>query len=97
MNDVLKKLEKNLDECKKKGNFKIDISSLISYAMDKINQNTTTENSITDLESILRKLLQNNFPTTVKIFCYYMIANFNRAFIFCFNFTTFNKRCNSLR
>ena len=80
MNDVLKKLEKSLDECKKKGNFKIDISLLISYAMDKINQNTTTENSITDLESILRKLLQNNFPTTVKIFCYYMIANFNQEF-----------------
>ena len=80
MNEVLKKVEKNLEECKKKGNNKIDISLLISYVIDKINQNTTTENSITDLEAILKNLLKNNFPTTVKIFCYYIIANFNQEF-----------------
>ena len=76
MNEILKKVEKNIDECKKKGPNKIDISLLISYVIDKINQNTTTENSISDLESILRKLLKNDFPATVKIFCYYIIANF---------------------
>ena len=64
----------------KKGNNKIDISLLISYVIDKINQNTTTENSITDLETILKNLLKNNFPATVKIFCYYIIANFNQEF-----------------
>jgi len=80
MNEVLKKVEKNLDECKKKGNNKLDISLLISYVIDKINQNTTTENSISDLESILKKLLKNDFTTTVKIFCYYIIANFNHEF-----------------
>ena len=80
MNDNLKKIEKTIDECKKKGKFQIDISLLISYAIDKINQNTTTESSISDLESILKKLLQNDFPTTVKIFCYYIIANFNQEF-----------------
>ena len=80
MNEILKKIDKNIDECKKKGSNKIDISLLISYVIDKINQNTTTENSISDLESILKKLLQNDFPTTVKIFCYYIIANFNQEF-----------------
>ena len=80
MNEILKKVDKNIDECKKKGNNKIDISLLISYVIDKINQNTTTENSISDLETILKKLLQNDFTTTVKIFCYYIIANFNQEF-----------------
>ena len=80
MNEVLKKIEKNIDEAKKKNNFKIDISSLISYVIEKINQNTTTENSISELESILKKLLKNDFTATVKIFCYYIIANFNQEF-----------------
>ena len=80
MNELLKKIEKNIDEAKKKNNYKIDISSLISYVIEKINQNTTTENSITDLESILKKLLKNDFTATVKIFCYYIIANFNQEF-----------------
>ena len=80
MNEILKKVEKNIDDCKKKGSNKIDISLLISYVIDKINQNTTTENSINDLESILKKLLKNDFTTTVKIFCYYIIANFNQEF-----------------
>jgi hypothetical protein len=54
MNEILKKIEINIDDGKKKGNFKIDTSLLISYIIDKINQNTTTENSISDLESILK-------------------------------------------
>ena len=80
MNEILKKVEKNIDDCKKKGNNKIDISQLISYAIDKINQNNTTENSINDLESILKKLLKSDFISTVKIFCYYIIGNFNQEF-----------------
>ena len=80
MNEILKKIEKNIDEAKKKNNFKIDISSLISYVIEKINQNTTTENSISELESILKNLLKNDFAATVKIFCYYIIANFNQEF-----------------
>ena len=80
MNEILKKVDKNLEECKKKGNNKLDISLLISYIIDKINQNTTTENSISDLELILRKLLKNDFTATVKIFCYYIISNFNQEF-----------------
>jgi len=80
MNEVLKKIDKSIDDCKKKGSNKIDINLLITYVIDKINQNTTTENSINDLESILRKLLANDFPITVKLFCYYIIANFNQEF-----------------
>ena len=80
MNEILKKIETNVDDCKKKGNFKIDASLLITYVIDKINQNTTTENSISDLESILKKLLKYDFPSIVKIFCYYIIANFNQEF-----------------
>ena len=80
MNEILKKVEKHIDDCKKKGNNKIDISQLITYVIDKINQNTTTENSINDLESILKKLLKSDFISTVKIFCYYIIANFNQEF-----------------
>ena len=80
MNEVLKKIDKSIDDCKKKGSNKIDINLLITYVIDKINQNTTTENSINDLESILRKLLENDFPITVKLFCYYIIANFNQEF-----------------
>ena len=92
MNELLKKIEKNIDEAKKKNNYKIDISSLISYVIEKINQNTTTENSITDLESILKKLLKNDFTATVKIFCYYIIANFNQEFSpEFFSSRTFNK------
>ena len=80
MNEILKKFEKNIDEAKKKNNYKIDISSLISYVIEKINQNTTIESSTSDLESILKKLLENDFTATVKIFCYYIIANFNQEF-----------------
>ena len=80
MNEILKKIDKSIDDCKKKGNNKIDINLLITYVIDKINQNTTTENSISDLENILRKLLANDFPITVKLFCYYIIANFNQEF-----------------
>lgn len=80
MNEVLKKIDKSIDDCKKKGSNKIDINLLITYVIDKINQNTTTENSVNDLESILRKLLANDFPITVKLFCYYIIANFNQEF-----------------
>ena len=80
MNEILKKFEKNIDEAKKKNNYKIDISSLISYVIEKINQNTTIESSTSDLESILKKLLKNDFAATVKIFCYYIIANFNQEF-----------------
>ena len=80
MNEILKKLEKNIDEAKTKNNLKININSLISYIIEKINQNTTTESSITDLESILLKLLKSDFTATVKIFCYYIIANFNQEF-----------------
>ena len=81
MNEILKKIEKNIDDCsKKKATNKIDINLLITYVIDKINHNTTTENSINDLESILKKLLKNDFTTTVKIFCYYIIANFNQEF-----------------
>lgn len=80
MNEVLKKIDKSIDDCMKKGSNKIDINLLITYVIDKINQNTTTENSINDLESILRKLLANDFPITVKLFCYYIIANFNQEF-----------------
>ena len=80
LNEILKKIDKSIDDCKKKGNNKIDINLLITYVIDKINQNTTTENSISDLESILRKLLANDFPITVKLFCYYIIANFNQEF-----------------
>ena len=80
MNEILKKIDKSIDDCKKKGNNKIDINLLITYVIDKINQNTTTENSINDLENILRKLLANDFPITVKLFCYYIIANFNQEF-----------------
>ena len=80
MNEILKKVEKNIEEAKTKNNLKINISSLISYIIEKINQNTTTKNSISDLESILTQLLKNDFPATVKIFCYYIIANFNQEF-----------------
>ena len=80
MNEILKKIEKNIEEAKKKNNLKIDISLLISYIIEKINQNTTTDSSISDLELILKQLLKNDFTATVKIFCYYIIANFNQEF-----------------
>ena len=76
----LKKISKTIDEAEKKNDFKIDITSLISYMISKINRTTSTENSILELESILKKLLKNDFTATVKIFCYYIIANFNQEF-----------------
>ena len=32
------------------------------------------------MKKFLRKLLANDFPITVKLFCYYIIANFNQEF-----------------
>ena len=80
MSAKLNKISRTIDEAEKKNNFKIDISSLISYIIAKINRNASTENSISQLESILKKLLTNDFTATVKIFCYYIISNFNQEF-----------------
>ena len=42
----LKKISKTIDEAEKKNDFKIDITSLISYMISKIKRTTSTENSI---------------------------------------------------
>ena len=80
MNELLKKIDKNIDDAKNKNDFKFDITSLISYIIEKINQDVTSEDSISGLESILKNLLMNNFDSTVKIFCYYIISNFKEKF-----------------
>jgi hypothetical protein len=77
---ILKKIEKNIDNCIKNEKVSFNIEQLIGYVIDKINRNRTNESVINELETILLKLLQNGFNLTVKTFCYYIISNFYQEF-----------------
>ena len=80
MDDILKKFDKSIDLCRQKGNYNINIGMLIQYIIEKLNLNSSTESSIRELESVLIKLFEKGYDTTVKIFCYYIISNFNQEF-----------------
>ena len=77
---ILKKIDKNIDNCIKNEKIGFNIEQLIGYVIDKINRNGTNETLINELETILLKLLQNGFNSTVKTFCYYIISNFYQEF-----------------
>ena len=77
---ILKKIDKNIDNCIKNEKVSFNIEQLIGYVIDKINRNRTNESMINELESILLKLLQNGFNSTVKTFCFYIISNFYQEF-----------------
>ena len=80
MDDILRKFDKSIDLCRQKGNYSINIGMLIQYITEKLNLNSSTEASIRELESVLIKLFEKGYDTTVKIFCYYIISNFNQEF-----------------
>ena len=77
---ILKKIDKNIENCIKNEKIGFNIEQLIGYVIDKINRNATNETLINDLETILLKLLQNGFNSTVKTFCFYIISNFYQEF-----------------
>ena len=77
---ILKKIDKNIDNCIKNEKVSFNIEQLIGYVIDKINRNGSNETLINELETILLKLLQNGFNSTVKTFCYYIISNFYQEF-----------------
>ena len=77
---ILKKIDKNIDNCIKNEKVSFNIEQLIGYVIDKINRNRTNEAVMNDLETILLKLLQNGFNSTVKTFCFYIISNFYQEF-----------------
>ena len=107
---ILKKIDKNIDNCIKNEKISLNIEQLIGYIIDKINRNRTNESVINDLETILLKLLQNGFNSIVKSFCFYIISNFYQEFNEQFfismsplissgltNMENFEKNINSLR
>ena len=107
---ILKKIEKNIDNCIKNEKVNFNIEQLIGYIIDKINRNRTNESLVNELETILLKLLQNGFNWIVKTFCFYIISNFyeefNEQFLISMsplissgltNLENFEKNINSLR
>ena len=93
MNELLKKIEKNIDEAKKKNNYKIDISSLISYVIEKINQKLSESKANNESELItdkfkneLNKKLENKYPISMDdIYKIYFELQKRFIFEFCTN------------
>ena len=77
---ILKKVDKNIDNCIKNEKVGLNIDQLIGFVIDKINRSGTDEIIINELESILLKLLNHGFNKTVQTFCYYLISNFYQEF-----------------
>ena len=77
---ILKKLDKNIDNCKKNEKVSLNIELLIGFVIDKINRSGSDETIINELESILLKLLNSGFNSTIQTFCYYLISNFYQEF-----------------
>ena len=77
---ILKKIDKNIDNCIKNEKVSLNIEQLIGFVIDKINRSGSDEAIINELESILLKLLNSGFNSTVQTFCYYLISNFYQEF-----------------
>ena len=73
----LKRLEETIETNIKKRNFNLKPEILIDYMIHKFNNYSLLKENSTILENILIKLLQNGFGNTVKVYCYYLISNFN--------------------
>ena len=77
---ILKKIDKNIENCIKNEKVSFNIEQLIGFVIDKINRSGTDEIIINELESVLLKLLNNGFNSTVKTFCFYIISTFYQEF-----------------
>ena len=77
---ILKKIDKNIENCLKNEKVSLNIEQLIGFVIDKINRSGTDEIIINELESILLKLLNNGFNKIVQTFCFYLISNFYQEF-----------------
>jgi len=77
---ILKKIDKNIENCIKNEKVGLNIELLIGFVIDKINRSGTDETIINELESILLKLLNSGFNSTVQTFCYFLISNFYQEF-----------------
>ena len=75
---ILKKIDKNIENCIKNEKVSLNIEQLIGFVIDKINRSGTDEIIINELESIILKLLENGFNSIVQSFCYYLISIFIR-------------------
>lgn len=106
----LKKIDETIDYSIRKKSNSFNLEYLVNYVINKINLNTTNENDTNELENILIKLLHSGFGTTVKTYCYYILANFNHEFSSSFfssiasavnsdatSFDKFDANLNSLR
>ena len=90
-NIYLKKLDKIIDTQSQKNVKSFNLDPFVSYIISKYNNpSQNNQETISNFENILIKLLHNNFDTTVKTFCYYLICNFNHEFS-----ETFFKQINS--
>lgn len=89
MNELaIKKLDETVDyHIRKKSNIKTD--TLTDYMMYKFNNYSMLDENSQLLENTMIKLFQNGFPNTIKVFCYYLISNFNHEFSSSF-FTIIN-------
>ena len=77
---LLKKIDKNIDNCIKNEKVSLNIEHLIGFVIDKINRSGSDETIINELETILLKLLNSGFNSTVQTFCFYLISNFYQEF-----------------
>jgi len=77
---ILKKIDKNIENCIKNEKVSLNIEQLIGFVIDKINRSGTDEIIINELESIILKLLENGFNSIVQSFCYYLISIFYQEF-----------------
>ena len=76
----LKKIDKAIDQTMNKHSNTFNLEYFINYIITKINMRTSNEEISSGMENILIKLIQSGFGTTVKTYCYYVIANFNHEF-----------------
>jgi len=76
----LKKIDKAIDQTMNKHSNTFNLEYFINYIITKVNMRTSNEEISSGMENILIKLIQSGFGTTVKTYCYYVIANFNHEF-----------------
>ena len=68
-----------IDNCIKNEKVSLNIEHLIGFVIDKINRSGSDETIINELETILLKLLNSGFNSTVQTFCFYLISNYSSA------------------
>jgi hypothetical protein len=77
----LKKVDETIEYALRKKNPNFNVEYLINYIISKININSNNnETTNNELQTILIKLLHSHFGIAVRLYCYYLISNFNHEF-----------------